>query len=175
MKKIEAVWAKGLAVLFMCASLLVFVMMALICVDVLLRNVAIVPGVRGLAWSNEVSEAMLYVITMLSAPWLLHKGQHIRVDIVLRMLPPKTAWYCEWIADALAFVCSVIITMYAYDAALASYSSEALTIKTLVTPEYWLLIPLPVTFLLLSIEILFRMVRLYAGPRAVRDEAVSAA
>ena len=46
------------------------------------------PGLpRGLAWSNEISELMLYLITLLAAPWLLREGQHIRVDIVLRALP----------------------------------------------------------------------------------------
>ena len=56
-------------------------MMLMICADVLLRNVRIVPGLLGVAWANEVSEYALYLITMLTAPWLLRQGQHIRVDI----------------------------------------------------------------------------------------------
>ena len=32
---------------------------------------------------------MLYLITLLTAPWLLRQGQHIRVDIVLRLVPPR--------------------------------------------------------------------------------------
>jgi TRAP-type C4-dicarboxylate transport system permease small subunit len=103
----------------------------------------------------------------------LYKGQQIRVDIVLRTLAPQTAWYCELVADLLALGCSVVIAVYGFQAAYASYASGALTIKTLVTPEYWLLIPLPVTFTLLSVEVLFRIQRLYAGPRQVRDEAVT--
>ena len=35
---------------------------------------ALVPAMRGLAWANEISEAMLYLITMLTAPWLLRRG-----------------------------------------------------------------------------------------------------
>lgn len=58
---------------------------------------------------------------------------------------------------------------------MASHASGAVTIKTLVTPEYWLLLPLPITFFLLGIEIIFRIRRLHAGPRTVRDEAISAA
>ena len=66
---------------------LLLAMMLMICGDVLLRNVA-VPGLpRGIAWSNEISELMLYLLTMLAAPWLLRGGRHIRVDIVLRVLP----------------------------------------------------------------------------------------
>jgi TRAP-type transport system small permease protein len=55
----------------------------------------------------------------------------------------------------------------------ASFKSAAMSIKTLVTPEWWLLAPLPVAFLLLAIEMGFRMRRLRLGERAPRDDAVS--
>jgi len=154
-----------------CAVILAMTLM--ICADVLLRNVRLVPGVDGLAWSNEVSEAMLYLVTMLTAPWLLRQGQHIRVDIVLRAVPPRLGWYFEWIADALGFACCLVIAWYGARATFASFSSGALSIKTLVTPEWWLLAPLPVAFLLLAIEMGFRMRRLHLGERAPRDDAVS--
>jgi TRAP-type C4-dicarboxylate transport system permease small subunit len=48
------------------------------------------------------------------------------------------------------------------------------TIKTLVTPEWWSLAPLPITFFLLAIEVLFRMQRLAEGERAPRDDAMQA-
>ena len=45
------------------------------------------PGLpQGLAWSNEVSEVMLFLVTMCVAPWLLRQGQHIRVDILLQAI-----------------------------------------------------------------------------------------
>ena len=67
-----------------CAILLA--MMLIIVADVALRNIG-VPGLPGgLAWSNEISELMLYLITMCVAPWLLRQGQHIRVDILLQAL-----------------------------------------------------------------------------------------
>ena len=46
-----------------------------------------------LDWSNDLTEAMLYLITMCAAPWILRQGQHIRVDILLRAIPKRTAWY----------------------------------------------------------------------------------
>ena len=56
----------------------------------------------------------------------------------------------------------------------ASYVSGAISIKTLVTPEWWLLVPLPLAFLLFAIEFVFRMRRLAHGERAPRSDAVSA-
>ena len=49
-----------------------------------------------------------------------------------------------------------------------------MTIKTLVTPEWWLLAVLPVAFLLVAIEFVFRMQRLSKAERAPRTDAVSA-
>jgi TRAP-type C4-dicarboxylate transport system permease small subunit len=58
--------------------------------------------------------------------------------------------------------------------AFKSFSDGSMTIKTLVTPEWWSLAPLPVAFLLLAIEMIFRMHRLAIGPREPRNDAVSA-
>lgn len=169
------VYGKLLAWLALGGCLVTFAMMMVIVADVALRNIA-VPGLpRGLAWANEVSELMLYLTTMLVAPWLLRQGQHIRVDIVLTALPPKVAWALEWVGDTLALACCLFITWYGSRAALASWREGSLSIKTLVTPEWWSLAPLPLTFALLSVEMVFRMRRLYAAPRAPRQDAVSAA
>lgn len=82
-------WLSGLALL---GCLLLLAMMLIIVADVALRNL-VIPGMPiGLSWSNEVSELMLYLITMCVAPWLLRQGQHIRVDIVLQAVPPRMAW-----------------------------------------------------------------------------------
>jgi TRAP-type C4-dicarboxylate transport system permease small subunit len=150
-------------------------MTLMICADVLLRNVELWPGVDGLPWSNELSETTLYVVTMLAAPWLLREGRHIRVDIVLRVLPPRTAYACEWITDVLGLGCCCWMVWYGSAATARSIQSAALSIKTLVMPEWWFLAPLPICFALLAIEFLFRMRRLANSTPGPRDDAVSAA
>lgn len=174
MERLSELYGKLLTGLALVACLLLLLMMLMICADVLLRNVAVFPDLRGLAWSNEVSESMLLLVTMLTAPWLLRRGQHIRVDIVLVAIPKRTAWYCEWVADAFALACCVVMMVYGWSATIASYQAGSMAIKTLITPEWWALAPLPVAFTLLTIEVLFRMQRLYAGDRGPRDEAISA-
>jgi TRAP-type C4-dicarboxylate transport system permease small subunit len=174
-ERVSALYGRFIDALALIAALLLFVMVAMICGDVLLRNVA-VPGLpRGLEWSNEISENLLFLMTLLAAPWLLRQGAHIRVDIVLGILPRRVAWYCEWVCDVLAFVCCGIIAVYGYQAAWRSFADGALSIKTLVMPEWWSIAPLPLSFTLLAIEVLFRMRRLALGPREVRNDAVSSA
>jgi TRAP-type C4-dicarboxylate transport system permease small subunit len=170
---LDDAYGRVLEALALAACALIFALTLMICADVFLRNVRIVPGLVGLAWSNEISEAMLYLVTLLTAPWLLRRGQHIRVDIVLRAVPPQVGWVFEWLVDVLGLACCAVIAWYSAHAALASYQAGSLSIKTLVTPEWWLLSVLPATFFALSIEMLFRMRRLMLSARAPRDDAVS--
>ena len=173
MERAAAAFGKLLEVLALLGCAVIFLMTLMICADVLLRNVRLVPGVHGIAWANEVSEAMLYLITMFTAPWLLRQGQHIRVDIVLRAVPPRLGWVFEWLADVLGLACCLVIAWYGVRATLASFKAGSMSVKTLITPEWWMLAPLPVAFLLLAIEMGFRMRRLHLGERAPRDDAVS--
>ena len=163
---------EGCAIL---ASLLLLAMLLVICGDVLTRNVAI-PGLgRGIGWANEVSEMLLYLMTMLAAPWLLRRGQHIRVDILLRALPPKLAWACEWFSDLMGLACCGWMVWYGARVTVKSFTDNAMSIKTLVTPEWWSMAPLPLCFALLAFEFVFRMRRLAQGERVARNDAVSAA
>jgi len=172
--RLSAAWGRLLNALAFAACAIVLAMTLMICADVLLRNVRIIPGLQGLAWSNEVSEWMLYLVTMLAAPWLLRRGQHIRVDILLRALPGRVGWYCEWVADSIGLACCVVIAYYGFRAVTASFGGGSQSIKTLVMPEWWILAPLPVAFLMLAVEMSFRMRRLYIGERVPRDDAVTA-
>jgi TRAP-type C4-dicarboxylate transport system permease small subunit len=152
------------------ACVLLLAMTLLIGADVTLRNV----GLGGIAWSNEVCEYILYLVTLLAAPWLLRRGQHIRVDILLRVLPPQIGWVLEWIGDIIGLVCCLYFVRYGLKVLGDSYAAGAISIKTLVLPEWWLLVPMPIAFVAVSIEFIFRIHRLAHGARAARSDAVSA-
>ena len=173
MQRLSAAYGRLLAALALLGCAVLFAMMMVICVDVLLRNVRLIPGVYSVFWANEVTEYALYLITLLTAPWLLRQGQHIRVDIVLRVIPKRIAWYCEWLCDAMAFAVCIVIAYAAWKATLSSMAINAMVVKTLALPEWWLYAPLQATCALLAIEVLFRMARLQAGERGPREDAVS--
>jgi TRAP-type transport system small permease protein len=152
------------------ACLLLLVMTVMIGGDVLLRNI----GAGGIPPSNELSEDALYLITLLAAPGLLRQGQHIRIDILLRALPYRVGWVLEWIGDILGIVCCLAFVWYGVGVAAASHANGSLSIKTLVMPEWWLLVGIPLAFTLLAIEFVFRMDRLARAEQRPRDDAVSA-
>src|SRR5215475_3252145 len=154
-------YGRLLDALLLLACLLLLTMTLLIGADVLSRNV----GLGGIAPSNELSEDIIYLVTLLAAPGLLRQGQHIRVDSVLRALPAPVGLLLEWIGDILGLICCLYFVWYGPRVAAASYSSGALSIKTLILPEWWLLAPMPLAFVLLAVEFLFRMHRLAQAER----------
>jgi len=170
MQRASRAFGRLLEGLMLLASAMVLIMTLLIGTDVGLRNA----GLGGIAWSNEASEYMLYLITLLSAPWLLRQGKHIRIDIVLRALPPRVGWTLEWVGDLLGLLCSLYFVWYGMKVLVASYLAGSISIKTLIIPEWWLLAPMPLAFVAVSIEFVFRMHRLAKAERAPRSDAVSA-
>ena len=170
MARLSEWYGRLLDALVVAACALLLLMTVMIGVDVLSRNL----GGGGVPVSNEISEDILYLMTLLAAPWLLRQGQHIRVDILLRALPARIGWLMEWAGDILGLACSLYFVWYGWAVLAASHAAGAITIKTLITPEWWMLAPLPVAFLLLAIEFLFRMHRLALAERAPRTDAVSA-
>src|SRR3977135_888264 len=141
------------------ACLLLLIMTLMFGADVLLRNL----GLGGIPPSNELSEDCLYLVTLLAAPGLLRQGQHIRIDIVLRALPFRLGWLLEWLGDALGLACCLFFVWYGARVALASFANGSLSIKTLVMPEWWLMVPMPIAFALVTVEFVFRMHRLPTG------------
>lgn len=170
MQRLSRVYGRLLDVLMAAACLLLLAMTLLIGADVIGRNA----GLGGIPWSGEISEDILYLLTLLTAPWLLRQGRHIRVDILLRTVPTRLGWLLEWLGDILGLACSLYFVWYGWKVLAASYASGAISIKTLVTPEWWLLVPLPIAFLLFAVEFAFRMHRLAHGERGPRSDAVSA-
>ena len=164
------VYGRLLEWMVLTACVLLLGITVLIGLDVLLRNL----GLGGIPPSNELSEDALYLITILAAPGLLRRGQHIRIDILLRMMPPKLAWLLEWAGDIIGIVCCAFFVWYGMRVTLASYASGSVSIKTLIMPEWWIFAPMPVCFLMIAVEFIFRMRLLALSPREPRSDAVSA-
>jgi TRAP-type transport system small permease protein len=169
MTRLSAAYGRFLNALAVLAALIVLAMVILVTADILLRNLTR----TGFSWAYEVTEYTLYLITLLAAPWLLRRGQHVRIDLVLAMVPPRVAWLMEALADILGFAVCLVFVRYGATMTYESWQLGSITIKNLVFPEWWLLWPLPVFFALIAIEFIFRFHRLLSGERTRRVEATS--
>jgi TRAP-type C4-dicarboxylate transport system permease small subunit len=167
---LSALYGKLLDALAFIAALTLLAMVLVVTGDIVLRNTI----AKGFVWANEVSEYALYLITVLTAPWLLRRGQHVRLDLVLTAVPKRVAIVMEAIGDVVGFVVCIVMIRYATLMTWDAWRSGSITIKNLVFPEWWLLLPLPICFILLTIEFVFRFHRLVLN-REKREEATSVA
>jgi len=152
------------------AALVLFGMVILVTADILMRNIA----VRGFVWANEVSEYALYLMTLLTGPWLLRRGQHVRLDLVLTAVPQRLAWRMEAVGDILGFVVCLIMIYFGFLMTADAFRLGSITIKNLIFPEWWLLAPMPAIFVLIAFEFIFRFYRVLQV-RERRQEATSVA
>ena len=169
MSKLSSLFGRLFDALATVAAVILLAMVALVTADIVLRNTL----ATGFAWSNEVTEYALYIITLFTAPWLLRRGQHVRIDMMLMLVPPRVAWICEAAADIIGLAASLVLIWYGTVMTVQSARLGSITIKNLVFPEWWLLAPLPVCFALLALEFVFRFHRLMGAPRTRRIEATS--
>ncbi len=169
MKRLSAFFGVVFDALAGSAALILLAMVVVVSGDIILRNVA---G-NGFPWANEVSEYALYIITLLTAPWLLRRGQHVRIDLILTFVPARVAWLMEGLGDVIGFAVCLVIMRYGVKMVMDSAMLGSLTIKNLVFPEWWLLAPLPLIFALVAVEFVFRFDRLRRGAHGKRTEATS--
>ena len=151
------------------AALVLLAMVVVVTADIVLRNLTR----SGFPWANEVSEYALYGMTLLTAPWLLRRGQHVRIDLLLTAVPARAAWVMESVGDVIGFLVCVVMVRYGFHMTADSFRIGSLTIKNLVFAEWWLLAPLPLIFMLLALEFVFRLHRLLTSEPSRRIEATS--
>jgi TRAP-type transport system small permease protein len=170
MSRLSAAFGRLFDVLAVTAALTLLVMVVLVTADIMLRNMTR----AGFPWANEVSEYALYGMTLLTAPWLLRRGQHVRIDLLLSAVPARVAWLMEAVGDVIGFLVCIVMVRYGFHMTADAFRLGSLTIKNLVFAEWWLLAPLPIFFALLAAEFVFRLHRLLNSERGRRIEATSA-
>jgi TRAP-type C4-dicarboxylate transport system permease small subunit len=169
MTRLSNAFGRLLDTLAVIAALTLLAMVIMVTADILLRNITR----SGFPWANEISEYALYITTLLTAPWLLRCGQHVRIDLVLTLVPARVAWVMEALSDVVGFAVCLIMMRYGLKMTIDSAVLGSITIKNLVFPEWWLLWPLPACFALLAVEFAFRFDRLIRGEPGRRVEATS--
>jgi TRAP-type C4-dicarboxylate transport system permease small subunit len=135
------------------AALVIGALALLVTFDVIARN----SGLGSFPWVVEVSEYSLPLATFLAAPWLLYRNEHVRIDMLLTALPGGVARQIDRVADLIGLGVCAVFVWYGLKVIADSAELGSLVIKTLVFPEWWLFVPVPLCFGLLGIEFIRRM------------------
>ncbi|SRR5690554_48341 len=135
------------------AAVLFAAMALLVCADVFLRNI----GAISIPWSVEVTEYMLMVAAFLAAPWLVYTNDHIRVDVLLRGLPDMARRIAGVLGDVICLLVCLALTYQSIVSTVDSAQQGGLVFKVLVFPDWWLGLPMLLSFVLLTVEFVRRL------------------
>ena len=135
------------------ASIIVGLMALAVTLDVVARNL----GWGNTGWVVELTEYSLPVATLLVAPYLLYRNQHVRLDAVLVGLPKRAALVVERCADVLGMMICAVFVWYGAKLIYDSARLGSMVVKTLSIPEWWQYALIPVSFTLLAIEFARRL------------------
>ncbi|MXW90302.1 MAG: TRAP transporter small permease [Rhodospirillaceae bacterium] len=135
--------------------------------DLFLRKV----GWGNLPWLHEGAEYGLYVGVFLSAAWVLNKGSHVRVDIVIAALPRRVALRLERLLDIGGALLCLVLCYFGAAGMIGEYEFGTLPDKDLRIPNWYMLLVFAVSFALLAIEFLLRYRRAGREGVAASSEA----
>lgn len=98
---------------------------------------------RPIGWSIEVTEYALLYITFLSAPWILRRGEHVRIDVLVENVPRGFQRGFAILGAIIGIASSAAVTYYGAILAYEAYGSGILMLKTLRVPRYLVLGVIP--------------------------------
>jgi len=107
---------------------------------------------RPQVWTVEVCEYILFILAFLGAPWLLKKGGHVSVDIVVERLNTKVRRYLNLLSCGVGILISTVITWFSLVTAWGCYESGVVVTKTLTIPKHYFLLFITLGYFLLILE-----------------------
>jgi TRAP-type C4-dicarboxylate transport system permease small subunit len=126
--------------------------MLIVCLDVILRYFLNCP----IIWGIEICEYILLGIAFFSAPGLLREEEHVKVEIVLYYMKPKSQALLNTITSVLGAVVFFVITWYAAKTTWGHFVRSVPIMKSLRIPMAPLLAVITVGTFLLFIQFVRR-------------------
>ncbi len=130
------------------AGILLVAAVLTVCFEICMRYFAHRPQV----WTVEICEYILFTIAFLGAPWLLKKGGHVSIDILVAQFGEKGQSYLGLFSTASGIIVSAVICWFSIWTSYDCYESGVLITKTLSIPKHYFLVLITLGYLFLLIE-----------------------
>ncbi len=131
----------------------------MIAVDVSLRALFNSP----LPASAESTELMMPYIAFCTLAYTLAIGSHVRISILAERLPSKYRVHLEWLASAVGFGFSVLLTYMSWDFFWESFIIREEMLAIIKLPWWVGKFAMPLGFLFISLRYLFNLLAVTAG------------
>ena len=125
---------------------------------------------RPIGWVPEISEYILLSVAFLVAAWVLKGEGHVRMDLILQRLSPKTQLALDTVTSTISSVVCLIFTWYGLKVSWDLFQANYFTPTTLELPKFIFTAIIFLGCLLLSIQFLRRTYVYFASWKASRDK-----
>lgn len=123
---------------------------------------------RPMGWVTEISEYILLYSAFLVGAWVLRSEGHVKMDIVLNMLPPKAQSLINFITSLISCMVCLIITWYGAVVTWDLFKSKAFTYTILELPKFIFTFVICLGGLLLFIQFIRRAYGYLKPPKEPR-------
>ncbi len=152
LRKTEVIFDRIVVGLAWAAGVLLAFATIAVCIDVVLRYFFN----RPVAWVLEISEYILLYVTFMAAAWVLRDEGHIRVDLLVNRLSPGIQTLLVVVTSVIGASVMLILTWFGGRVTLDFYRRGVPTLEYLKTPEYLVLIVIPIGSFFLGVQFLRR-------------------
>jgi C4-dicarboxylate transporter DctQ subunit len=115
-------------------------------------------GLPSPIWIVQVNEYCLVWVTFLATAWVLAKDAHVRVDIVFSRLSSKGKGLLRMIQDVVSMGMCALLCYLGMLSVWENVRDKVVDVQSIDVPKAWILIVIPVGFLLLTLQFLIRAV-----------------
>ena len=150
------------------AEIVIFLIFVLIVADVFVRLAGLQPS----TYTLGIVEYGLLWFTMLGAPWLVRLKGHVFVDSMIQLLPAAIQRGLAKLVYLLCICVALLFCYYSWVLLLEAVQSGETDIRGEDMPLWLLLVPMPVSFLMVAIEFvryLAGMDTMYSSRSEVRE------
>ena len=137
------------------AGIMMVAMMAMIVVDVALRNL----GYQSSAHFFTFTEYFLLLIPLLGAPWLVREKGHIYIELLVVALPPRVRSALLVLVVIACIAVALTLAWFGGVITLQDYAAAEKDVRSFDMPRWILMASMPLSFGMMAIEFLRLLIR----------------
>ena len=124
-------------------------------------------------WVVEINEYLVYYIAFLGTAWLLRREGHVKVDILLNVLPPRGQDVLNAITSIICAMLCLVVTYFSALTTIDLFQRHTRSLTLMATPMGYLIGIIPIGCFLLFIQFLRRTYKYIQGAGEIKKEVKS--
>ena len=130
------------------AGVLMAAMMAMIVVDVVLRNL----GFQSSAHFFTFTEYFLLLIPLLGAPWLVREKGHVYIELMIVTLPRLPRLALQWMVVVVCAGTCAVLAWYGGEITVRDFLQAGKDVRSFDMPRWILMLSMPLAFGMMALE-----------------------